>query len=176
MTTTDRDYAGEMRKVINAAMAEGDYIPRQLATEIVEKLRANDSELLKGWLDAQAEHFVWQAVNDQNRSIRSHVRQTHKRSVFRKAADAHATGKASALVDYLGMRFTVADGMRKTLGSLKAEDLAFVGNDYERRERDNGFWKIFIRALEKKVGPHQSVGDLYSNEQLAEMFDSLKLN
>lgn len=168
----DRDYAKEMRGVIDEATSHGPYVPRQLSTEIVEKLRVNDLELLTGWLDEQAEHFVWQAINDRDRSVRSHVRQTSRRSAFADAAKAHAEGAKAAFRDFLSMPFTVENGSRCSLASLHADDLLFVASDYEQRERDNGLMKAFVRALAKKVGKG-TVADHFTNEQLTAMFDSL---
>lgn len=52
-----RDYAAEMRVLIDS---EGDSLdPAPIVAErIVEKLRADDPELLAGWLDAGAVQFV----------------------------------------------------------------------------------------------------------------------
>lgn len=183
--TSDRDYAKDMRGVIDEAASHGPYIPKQLATEIVEKLRVNDLELLQGWLDAQAEHFVWQAINDRDRSARSHAAATRDRGAFADAAEAfesdqmaeHSGGTASGrgkkgLRDFLSMRFTVADGSRRKLGTLTATDLTYVGDRYEKRENENAFWKVFVRALAKKVGKG-TVGDHFDNAQLTQMFSSL---
>lgn len=174
MTAPNRDYCGEMRKVIDEASSHGPYVPRQLATEIVEKLMVNDRELLMGWLRAQAEHFVWQAINDRDRSARSHARTAMPRRRFHEAAAGPAAERSVKIRDFLGMRFSVADGTRRELRDLKAEDLTFVGDDYERRENENAFWKVFMRALAKSVG-EGSVGDHYSNEQLNKMFGSSEL-
>lgn len=171
MSAVDRDFAAEMRRTIDESAGQGDYLPRQLATEIVEKLRANDPELLAGWLDAQAEHFVWQMINDRDRSTRAHARSTSRANAFGDAAKAHKSGNGAPLRDFLALRFTVADGHRRALASLTAADLMFVGDSYERRERDNSLMKTLMRALAKKVGK-RTVGDCYSNEQLCAMFDS----
>ena len=167
-----RNYALEMRAVIDEATGQGPYVPRQLATEIVEKLRANDDELLNGWLDEQAEHFVWQAINDRDRSVRAHARVHSRRRAFGIAAEKHQAGEKEALRDFLGMRFTVEDGSRRALAVLGADDLTFVAATYEQRERENAFMKVFMRALAKKVGS-DTVGDHFTNEQLSAMFDSL---
>ncbi len=171
---TDRDYCQEMRRVIDEAASAGPYVPRQLAGQIVDKLRANDKMLLRGWLEAQAEHFIWQAINDRDRSARSHARTAAPRRRFHEASSGPTAERMEKIRDFLGMRFSVADGTRRELRDLKAEDLTYVGDDYERRENENAFWKVFMRALAKSVGK-QSVGEHYSNEQLNKMFGSNEL-
>lgn len=168
---SERDYAHDMREVIDAACSGGGYKPPQLATEIVAKLRANDVELLDGWLQAQAEHFIWQMINDIDRSRRTHARYAGPRGAFADAAQQYSNGQAGALRDFLTLRFTVADGSRPELAALTAADLTYVADDYERREQKNALMKAVMRALAKKVGTG-TVGDHFTNEQLAAMFDS----
>jgi len=100
---TDRDYAAEMRAIIDtdANPADGPYDSRVAASKIVAKLRETDPEFLAAWLDAQAEHFVWQAINDRDRSRRSHERATGGRSVFGKAVEDFAGGDLGALTGWL---------------------------------------------------------------------------
>jgi len=55
--TEERDYAAEMRAVIDSETSHGPYVSRQAAADIVEKLRANDPHLLDGWLSQPAALF-----------------------------------------------------------------------------------------------------------------------
>jgi hypothetical protein len=177
---SDRDYAKDMRAVIDEASEAGPYLPKRLATEIVEKLRANDLDLLEGWLSDQAEHFIWQAINDRDRSARSHAAATRDRTAFKEAAEAfegaqmaaHAGGAGNKLRDFLSMRFTVSDGSRRALATLTGADLMYVGDQYKKRERENAFWKVFAYSLAKKVGDG-TVGDHFTNGQLSAMFSSI---
>lgn len=171
-TAVDRDFAGEMRAVIDAATAHGPYAPPIAATEIVEKLRANDPELLDGWLYAQAERFVWQAINDRDRSRRSVLGRRAKSRAFRAAAEAHDAGDSSGLRPFLDAPYTVGDGTRKPLADLMRDDLLFVAADYGRREADNALKKAFMAALAKKVGTG-SVADKFTEAQVSAMFSSL---
>ena len=100
---TDRDYAAEMRYIIDrdADPADGPYVPRVAASKIVAKLRETDPEFLAAWLDAQAEQFVYQAIIDRDRSRRSHERATAGRSAFAKAAQAFEGGDPAALTEWL---------------------------------------------------------------------------
>lgn len=176
---TDRNYAKDMRTVIDEAISHGGYIRRQVSSEIVEKLRANDEDLLSGWLDEQAEDFVYLAIGGISRSKRSYVSKTRGRTAFAEAAEAFEAEQRGEtpegekrLRDFLGLPYIVGDGTERALGTLTADDLTFVADGYEKRERDNAFWKTFMRTLAKKVGA-DTVADHYTNDQLAAMFDSL---
>lgn len=173
-----RDYAADMRAVIDAETGGGPYVSRVIAAHIVEKLRATDSDLLSGWLDAHAEQLIWQAINDRDRSTRSHARATARRSVFAAAAKAHESGEAHEsgddvpLTHFLNVPYVVANGSRKRLADLDAADLTFVADAYDERARDNAMNAAFLRALSKKVGGGR-VADQFSEDRLAELWRSI---
>src|SRR4051812_37612580 len=105
-----RDYAAELRRIVDAETATGPYVSRVVAEHVVDKLRAADPELLHGWLEAQAETFVWQLINDRDRSLRAHARSTSSARAFGQAADAAAAGDKTRLVRWLDVPFAVCDG------------------------------------------------------------------
>lgn len=82
----ERDFAAEMRAVIDTATEGTPYVARVVAGEIVEKLRANDPDLLAGWLDAHAESLLWQAINDRDRSARAHAKASRHVAEFERDA------------------------------------------------------------------------------------------
>lgn len=168
-----RDHCADMAAAINAATSDGPYVPREVANELVEKLRATDPDLLSGWLDAQASHIVWQAINDRDRSTRSRLRQQSGRLKFGAAVKSHEAGDSAALHEWLSMPFSIADGTRTPLGGLRREDLLYVADRYQRRVDENQMWATFMRALAKKVG-RGTVAEHYSEDQLAAMFGSLR--
>lgn len=170
--TTTRDYAADMRREIDQATAEGPYVTRAVATELVEKLCVHDPELLYGWLYAQAAQFIWQAINDRDRSMRAAARHRAPRQEFAGAVSAHRAGDSAPLRGWLSCPFPVADGSKKALSVLDNEDLRFVGNDYTRRAEKNKLMATFMSALEKRVQTG-TVGDYFTNEQLTDMFNSL---
>lgn len=161
-----RDYAAEMRAIIDAETATGAYASRVVAAHVVEKLRATDPELLQGWLDAQAETFVWQAINDRDRSLRSHARATAGRAEF--AADS-ARGDVGR---WLNTPFSVADGMRKRLGDMSRDDLLFASGEYRARAEQNRMTSTFLAVLAKKVR-RGTVRDHFTEEQLDAMWTSI---
>lgn len=168
----DRDYCQDMAGVINKHTGIGPYVPRIAAAEIVTKLLRNDPDLLHGWLQAQAIHFIWQAINDRDRSIRAATRARAGRVAFREAHEAHLAGDPQPLRRFLDLPFTVADGSRRRLAVMNGRDCQFVSADYGKRARQNRMMELFMAALAKKVGD-RFVEDVYSEEQLSAMFRSL---
>ena len=164
--------ASELRTVIDQHTAIGPYVPRVAASEIVDKLRATDPDLLARWLDEQAEHFVWQAINDRDRSRRGSAVHVAKSSAFRSAAAEHERGNPVALRAFLDAPYTVADGSRRRLAELRKDDLLHVAGAYEHRARDNAMRAAFMSALAKKVGA-RTVADHFTEDQLSAMWASL---
>lgn len=167
-----RDYAADMRILIDAETSHGPYVSRVIAREIVEKLQANDPELLNGWLMAHAEQLIWGAINQRDRSIRGSARTTAGRSAFASAAEEHDDGDSSALGHWLGCRYVVEDGSRRALATLTKADLLFVAEAYDDRAKANSFEAAFMRALSKKVG-RGTVADHFTDEKIAQLRASL---
>jgi hypothetical protein len=167
-----RDYAAEIRALIDEETGRGPYNSRAIARDIVEKLTANDLELLQGWLLVHAEQLLWSMINERDRSTRAHARTASSRSAFGAAAAQHEQGDRETLADWLGTPFAVEDGTRRALGTLAAADLTFVASRYGDRARQNSFEEVFFRALARKVETG-TVADHFTNEQIAELRRSL---
>lgn len=167
-----RDYAADMRAVIDAETGHGPYVSRVVAREIVEKLEANDPDLLSGWLHAQAEQLLWGAINDRDRSRRASARATGSRSAFARAAGNHEGGDATALGHWLSSPYVVEDGTRRALATLTKDDLLFVARSYDDRASANAFEAAFMRALAKKVSGG-TVGDHFDEPTIAKLRASL---
>lgn len=168
---TSRDYVAEMRALIDAE-ATGTYVSGVVAHDLVEKLRANDPELLSGWLDANAEGFVRMAINDRDRSQRTAARYGRARSAFAEDAAAAEAGDTDRLTRWLDVRFTIEDGSRAPLAAMTKDDLLFASDGYEARARENKMTAAFLRAIARKVGS-KTVADHFTNEQLSTMWSSL---
>jgi hypothetical protein len=169
------DTVKEMRAVIDKATATaqgGGYFSRQVADEIVADLRAHRPALLSAWLNEQAAQFIWQMINNRDRSIRAAVRSTARATQF--GTDV-ATGDPAKLLGWLDVPFVVSDGSRKPLASLVADDLRFVAGTYETRSEENLMTAAFFRVLARKVGT-RPVGDVYSSEKLDSLWSSLRTN
>jgi len=167
-----RDYAAEMRALIDAETSHGPYVSRMIAREIVEKLQANDADLLNGWLMVHAERLIWAAINERDRSVRGKARSANSRSRFGAAADKHDEGEPEALGEWLSCPFVVEDGSRRALATLTKVDLLFVAGTYDDRAKANSFEGVFMRALAKKVRTG-TVADHFTDETLGALRRSL---
>lgn len=167
-----RDYAAEMRALIDAE-ASGTYVPATVAHDLAEKLRATDPDLLAGWLDAQAETFLRQAINARDNSQRTAARHSRPRSVFAADAAAAEAGEPEPMARWLDVRFTVEDGSRMPLREMTKDQLLFAGDAYQARADENRMTAAFLRAISRKVRTGV-VADHFTDEQLSTMWDSLK--
>lgn len=167
-----RDFAAEMRSLINTETSHGPYVSRLIAREIVEKLEANDPELLTGWLMVHAERLIWAAINERDRSTRAKARTSGPRSAFAAASDDHGAGDSTSLGHWLTTRFVVEDGSRRVLADLTKADLLFVAETYDNRAAQNSFEAAFFKALAKKVRTG-TVADHFTEDKLAELRASL---
>lgn len=170
---SERDFAAEMRAVVDAETSHGAYVARAAARDVVEKLTINDPELLNGWLHEQAEKLIWQLINDRDRSRRGAAR-TQGRSVFAELIEASKDGDTSGLGRYLQAPYVIEDGSRKPLAELMKDDLIYVADQYEHRAKSNAFEAAFIRAIARKVGKG-TVADHFTESKLMELRESLKL-
>lgn len=166
---SDRDFATDMRAVIDAETGEGPYVSRIVANHIVEKLEVTDPELLDGWLRVHAETLIWQAINDRDRSTRAKARATAGGRRFAAAAES---GDIEQVARFLNVPYVVEDGSRKRLADLTKDDLLFVADAYDRRASENAMNSAFLKALAKKVGKGR-VADQFTDEQLADMWRSV---
>lgn len=167
-----RNYASDMRAVIDEATSHGPYVSAVIAEQVVEKLRANDPDLLHGWLDLQAVQFVRLAINARDCSQRSHARMTAGRSVFRDAAAAAEAGDPEPLGAFLKTVYVVEDGSRVRLSEMTKPDLLFVAEAYAQRAAESLLQEAFLRAVAKKVGGRK-VSDVFSEDKLNHLWRSI---
>lgn len=168
----DRNYAADMRQVIDSETSHGPYTSAVVAAHIVEKLRATDVDLLNGWLQEQAVQFVRVAINERDHSRRAHARGTAGRSVFREMADAAEAGDPTALGSWLATVFVIEDGSRVRLGEMREPELVWAAGEYDRRARDNQLQAAFLSALARKVGDDR-VSDHFDDDQLSRLWNSI---
>jgi hypothetical protein len=168
----DRNYAAEMRAVIDEATSHGPYSSPTIAEQIAEKLRANDPDLLHGWLDQQAVQFIRVAINERDHSNRVHARAVAGRSVFREASAAFEAGDSDALGAFLNTVYVVEDGTRVRLSEMTKPDLLFAADGYGRRAAEHLLQESFLRALAKKVGTRR-VADVFDEDKLNSLWRSI---
>jgi hypothetical protein len=170
---TERDYAKEMRTLIDQA-TQGVYTSAVVAKELVEFLRTNDPELLEGWLDAQAVHFVRQAILKRDASARTYNRTQACRSVFREAAEEfEKSGDSTDLRShFLTEPYVISDGSRMLLKDMTADHLSYVADEYAHSAKSSLLREAFLRAVAKRCG-QRPVGEVLDEEAVAKIWCSI---
>ena len=171
-TKAPRDYAGEMRELIDR-IATGEYATPILAAQLVTRLRSEDPELLAGWLDEQAVQFLRHAINQRDASVRTYNRRTQRRSVFSGAVAAFQSGHPAALHGFREEHYPVANGHKKPFGQMTHDDLVYAASAYGKRKDQNALQEAFLLAVAARVRDDQVVGDVFDDEQLRQMWHSI---
>lgn len=167
---TQRDFVGEVRALIDAETAgDAAYYVGSTAERIVAKLHATDPELLEGWLHAQAEAVMREAINRRNASVRNHARTWGARSVF--AEDAKS-GDPDKMIGWLDAPYTVGDGSKKALHAMTKEDVLFVSEGYGKRAASNKLRQEFLLAIANKMRAG-TVADNFDNAALDRLWHNL---
>lgn len=169
----ERDYAAEMRAIIDAETGEGPYTAAAVAHQIVDKLIATDPELLQGWLDAQAVQIVRLAIVDRDRINRTYARNKSNRSIFQNALVAAELGHIESLGKWLSTVFVVREGMRLKLSEMRKTDLEHCAGMYKRKSNEMLMQEAFLLALARNVGTGQ-VKDIYDEAKLNDLWRSIR--
>lgn len=174
-----RDYLAEMSALIDAALPDGEYVAPVVAHDLTEKLRANDAELLAGWLDTRAEVTMTAYISDRIKSRRQSSRESAARTAFSGAAEKFtATGDGSALRQAAATRpfdaeHVVNHGrLRRKVGEMTGPDHLFVAKEYAETKQTAMLLESFHRAVAKKVGD-QKTKDVFTEDQYVEMYRSI---
>lgn len=168
----NRNYAAEMRAVIDEETSNGPYVSASVAETIVGKLQVNDPDLLQGWLNSQAVSLIRQAINQRDSSMRTHARLTASRSVFAEAGIEAAKGNVEPLTKFLNTVYVVEDGSRVRLAEMRSGELLFAADSYRRRAEDAMLQQAFLRVLARKVGSGK-VSDHFDEKRLAELWRTI---
>ncbi len=165
-----RDFAADMRKVIDEYRTAPSYNVAVVADAIVEQLLNDDRELLYGWLQAHAASTIGSAIRAVDAATRSHARTSARVSVFAEAVAEAERGNSEPLRQgFLQAVYVVnRKNDRKALRSMTAIDVLFVASGYDIRAQGARMEAAFFRALAEKVG-QRKVGDVFNNVQLAEL-------
>lgn len=168
----ERNYAAEMRALIDAETENGPYVSAVVAQDIVSKLRANDPDLLFGWLDGHAVGLIRHAINLRDASQRTYARVTASRSVFAEAGIEASKGNLEPITKFLNTVYVVEDGSRVKLAEMREPQLVFAADQYKRRAEDALMQQAFLRALARKVG-NDKVADHFTEDELSKLWRSI---
>jgi hypothetical protein len=184
MTTTfdpgdGRDYLAEMSALIDGALPDGEYIAPLVAHDLIEKLRANDGELLAGWLNMRAEVTMTAYISDRIKNRRQSSRESAARSTFGEAAERFAVGgdgatmRAAVLTRPFDAEYVVnCELLRRRVAEMTGADHIFVAKEYAETKQTARLLESFHRAVAKKVGD-QKTKDVFTEGQYVEMYRSI---
>jgi hypothetical protein len=117
--------------------------------------------------------LVRHTINLRDCSSRTAARTGARRQQFGKDAAAFEAGDRQAMSHWLTVVHVVEDGSRKKLAEMTADDLGHVAQDYEARAAESAMHASFLRALAKKVGTRRTVGEVFDETKLAQLWQSL---
>lgn len=164
-----RDYANDMRALIDKYRRQTSYNASLIAHDIVEELLKGDRELLYGWLQAHAVPTIRAAVTAADAATRSYAR-TRGNSVFAEVDTKTPGQKAPIRQGFLQAVYVVdSENTRKALRDMTADDVMFVASRYDDRAKSAQLDAAFLRAVAKRIGKQRLVGDVYNNTQLDDL-------
>lgn len=172
-SVTDRDYLTEMARAVEASIPAGDYVASVVAAELVEQLRAQDPELLSGYLHLKAAVILADVVARRSNSMRQATRLGAPRKAFAEAARTFAAdGDPRALRPFSAEYVVDDENTRRSVANMTASDCRFVAAKYEDASRISKLEAAFHRAVAKKIGS-SAVGEVFTEAQYLEMYRSV---
>lgn len=183
---TDRDYNFDMIVAIDKLLPKkGDFRSGEIAEKLVAQLEETDPDLLSGWLHDNARTFLSRYVSDhssrsrmasnRNAATTRAEAKAQARSVFSDAATAFEQGDARPLTSWLQSTYAVDDeNTRKRLVEMNKDELEYVQRGHERRSKEAKFEALYIAAIRKKVTGSKTVGDVWKEDQLAKLRDTIE--
>lgn len=179
------DPVAEVRSEVDAYLDSHDrIISAEAAAELIRRWDARGDGLLDRWLRARAPQILAAYITSCSLSRGARKRHARHGGAFEKfrgefedtlAGEGAGAARAKAAEFY---RFhEVTEGgvlVRKPFGSLNAAQVDEVAKSYRQRAKENSFKARVaekVRARVAEQGPDAVVSDVYSPEQLQEMFE-----
>lgn len=168
-----RDYLADMNEAIENAIPDGDYTAPLVAADLVDRLRAEDPDLLTGWLELKAAVFLADAVARRSNSKRQLARVGAPRRAFAEAARSFGSdGDAVVLRPFAAEYVVDEENTRRAVAQMTGADHLFVAARYEDTEKRAKLEKSFHRAVAKKVG-NKLTTEVFSEDQYLTMYRSV---
>lgn len=175
-----RNYMLEMMELIRSSIPEQEHRIPAIAERLVSKLRAEDPELLAGFLDERAYYFVRAAMSEyaarHRRTLPS--REQRRRSVFSASAaqfaqdgDAQALRQAVSVSPFAVFRVVDGQDLRKPTGKLRGPDVTYIIDHYNAIRSSAANEAAFWRAVKRRIGD-DAIEDVYTEEQFESMYSS----
>lgn len=95
------------------------------------------------------------------------------RRAFAEAARSFTAEPDAVVLRAFAFEYVIDEqNTRRTVANMTAADCRFVAEQYERTAREAKLESAFHRAVAKKIGV-QRVGDVFTEEQYLEMYQSV---
>lgn len=167
-----RDYAAEMRALMDAERTGPNYVKAIARDNIIEKLRETDQELWYGWLDLMGPQILWEALDQIDRHERAATKKkASPRARAARAAKALQAGNPEPAREFLDMPISYK-GTTVPLGKMRGTDCLLAKPTYDKLARGNRLMGALLAACAKKAGS-RLIEEVYTEEQLAAMWHSL---
>jgi len=172
-----RNYGVEMRELIDKETEKGPYQPAAVAQAIVEALRHADPDLLHGYLMEHAVQIIRDAINRRDQSVRMIARKGSASAKMQEILEGIDSGQIENIGQvrqfWLSATFTLSDGMRHELRTMRRGDLLYVAAEYGRRAAENKMEEAFFRALARKMQANKTVEDVLTEEEIVRIREGL---
>lgn len=153
---------------------QGDYVVSLAAHDFVEQCMQHYSTEFAKWLEIRAEEFVQAELRRLLHVERNRARRLAPVTAFRGAADAFAADPDGEGRQVMEAHYAIShENIWRKLREMTRDDLGFVASQYEMRGKRNQLWAAFFRAIERKVGPDQTVSQVFSEAQIVELQDRI---
>jgi hypothetical protein len=166
---TGRDYLADMNAAITTAMGDGDLIAPITAEKLHAHLLEADHDLLDGWLQQNAIHFLTEAIGGRDRHQRALLR---RRSGARAFAEAAEAGDGEAL-SVFAIRYVVdEENTRRPVGQMVGADHVFVANSYRDSAASAQMLAAFHEQIAKTVGERRTA-EVLTEQQYQQLYISI---
>lgn len=167
-----RDYPAEMTALIEESTQGSDWVPALVAEKLIDRLKADDPDLLNGWLHTLAPQLLTDAISMRERSIRTVTRRRASARAFGKASEAAESGDLTEIGSFAVTYAIDDDNTRRRVADMSGADHQFVASDYTRKAKRSQMLAAFHRAVAKKVGKKRTA-DVMSEDEYDRLYRSI---
>lgn len=169
-------YINEMNVLILNSLDDADdgWVASTLATKLAADLRQNDPDLLRGWLDLQAENLIRDALVRNSNAQRTRARKRSNAVAFtERARVAERTGNYAELTGMFSAVHTISNGnIRRAARDMTGQDHRYVATRYRNTANEYLMLSAFHNAVARRVGESRT-SDVFSEEEYEQMYRSI---
>jgi hypothetical protein len=178
--SSERNYLDEVAEEVAKYLDNHDrVISAEAANELITHWETENPGLLAGWLRVRAHQVLRDYIYTVTLSRGARRRGEEQRGRFAKFAEGFndALGEGAEKGREYYRYHSVTEGpllVRKPLGDLTAKQVQEVRDRYRQAAKDSTFYAVVYEKVRLRVvarGPETVVADVYTPEQLENMFD-----